>query len=251
MKFSLSDGRVLGLLGGLTTLLTGCPNPNVYGTPRTTPKGEFSHTIAAEALSISGETTTTSLRSSASGQIEEVKTKENVSVTLPTFPTYQLRYGVAEQADLGFSLKNGSSLGIDFKYNPVKSKSFDLAIDPGAQLFRISSTSSSGASASINIAYIHLPLLLGLNLSESLSLVLTPGAVVVAASGSTSSSSGRDSATSSSGLLGRLGLGVNIRVSKSFALQPEVTAMRRFSDENSVTFYMAGLGFNFGKLPTF
>jgi hypothetical protein len=237
-----------GLLGLCMVMLTGCPNPNIYGTPRTTPKGEISHTVAAEAISFQGEsesTTTTTIN----GQTTTTKTKEQVSVTLPVFPTYQLRYGVAEEVDLGFSVRNGSSLGADVKYNPVKSKSFDLAIDPGFQFFRISSSGAEGTSASVTVAYLHLPLLLGVNLSESTSFVFTPGGVVVLASGS-ASGSGSDSAASSSGFLARMGVGLNIRISKGFALQPEVTAMRQLQD-TSATLYMAGLGFNFGKLPTF
>ncbi|MDW8247731.1 MAG: hypothetical protein RMJ98_00320 [Myxococcales bacterium] len=247
---NLFPWKPASLLGLFPLLLTGCPNPNVYGTPRTTAKGEISHTVAAEALSIRGESTMTSTTTDASGQPVTRTTKEDVSVTVPTFPTYQIRYGVGDEVDLGFSVRNLSSLGADVKYNPVRGKSLDLAIDPGFQFFRLSSTASDGSSASVNVAYLHLPLLLGLNLGSSATLVLTPGGVVALASGSASNTSGRDSVASSSGFLARFGLGLNLRISPSFALQPEVTAMRQLSDTKG-TIFLAGLGFNFGKLPTF
>lgn len=228
----------------LASLLTGCPNPNIYGTPRTTPKGEISHTVAVEAIRLSGDVET----ATTSGGTE----KKSTSITVPTFPTYQLRYGATENLDLGFSIRNASSLGFDAKYNPVRGESFDLALDPGMQFFRISSTSSTGESAAVSIFYLHLPVLLGFNVSESLSVVATPGAVYALATGTSSSSSGsdRDSLSSSSGFLARLGLGLNIRPSKRFAMQPEVTAMRAFND-SSTMIYMIGLGFNFGTLPSF
>ena len=52
------------------------------------------------------------------------------------------------------------------------------------------------------------------------------------------------------GFLGRLGGGVNIRVSKKFSIQPEVTFMRAFND-SSALFWMAGLGFNVGAQPDY
>src|SRR5262249_28323771 len=77
------------------------------------------------------------------------------------------------------------------------------------------------------------------------------GLVYAALVGSASTDSGsRDSVTSASGVVWRAGVGVNIRTSKKFALQPEVSMMRRFNDATG-TIVVFGLGFNFGSLPSF
>src|SRR5262245_48053406 len=108
----------LGLLGSLAFLCTGCPNPNTYGTPRTTPAGKLSHSIAVEAVGIS---------------VTDGATNEEVSATLPTLPTYTLRIGLADQHDMGVRAANLTSLGADLKWNFVKSDVLDIAIDPGFQ----------------------------------------------------------------------------------------------------------------------
>ena len=76
----------LGLLGVAALVCTGCPNPNTYGTPRTTPSGKLSHSIAVEAVGISAT---------------DGATGEEVSATAPTLPTYTLRIGLADQLDMG------------------------------------------------------------------------------------------------------------------------------------------------------
>jgi hypothetical protein len=38
------------LVVGLGLLTTGCPNPNLYGTPRTVPEGKFSGFAALEGV---------------------------------------------------------------------------------------------------------------------------------------------------------------------------------------------------------
>jgi hypothetical protein len=255
---SLSTPGALGL-GAICCLLTGCPNPNIYGTPRTTPRGEVSHTVAFEALRISGETTQFEATRRTDGNYSTREVKKDLSFTLPLVPSYQLRYGAADSLDLGFSVRNLSSLAFDAKYNPVRSQSFDLAIDPGVQFFHVSAgsdstsdgTGSGTTAVSVNVFYFHLPVLLGVNLSESFSLVATPGVVAAVVTGTSSSGgSDRSSLTSQGGVLARFGLGLNARVSPGFALQPEVTAMHAFNDERTM-FYLIGLGLNFGKLPVF
>jgi hypothetical protein len=209
----------------------GCPNPNVYGTPRTTPKGTISHTIALEAMRLQGKTGTAA-------------TKEE-SFTFPTLPTYQLRYGAADRLDLGVSIRNLSTLGVDLKWNFLREKSVDMAIVPGAQAIYLGTSEGSAF-----LSYIHLPLLLGLNLSDNLSIVLSPGGTVIAGASSDNRSSGQSGLVAGAGFMGRLGLGLNIRTSDKVHLQPEVTVLRSF-EKSEVMFFTFGFGINFGSLPKY
>jgi hypothetical protein len=217
--------------------LTGCPNPNIYGTPRTTQKGKLSHVLAAEGISLSGKTANNG----------------TISAAAPMFPSYHLRYGVSDEVDLGFKALNGSSLGADVKWNPVRGD-FDLAFAPGLQFIYYSIGASSGSSSSTvseTIFYFHLPVLLGINLSDNVAIVATPGAVYALASGTVSSSGASTQQTvtgSGSAVYARFGLGLNLRLSKTFAIQPEVTAMRGFNDIEPLII-VGGLGFAFGYLP--
>jgi len=228
-------GFVLGLSWLFT--LTGCPNPNIYGTPRTTPAGKISHSIAAEAIGF--------------------KT-DSGGATFPTAPTYTLRIGATDNLDIGVRIANLSTLGVDGKFNFLKTRSFDMAVDPGAQFFYFSSSASSSdgtssSSASIMGTYLHLPLLFGINLGSSVTLVPTAGIMYGMISGSSSASSGSSSdsvkADANTGVIGRFGLGVNLRILNGFAMQPEFTVMKPFKEGSSGYLYLAGLGFNFGALP--
>src|SRR3954465_1617199 len=91
---------------GVLAVLAGCPNPNVYGTPRTIPKGTSQHTVAAEGLGVVG--------------VDKV----------PVLPTYQYRAGLRDDVDMGFRIANLTSLGFDVKWNFYREK-VDLAVVPG------------------------------------------------------------------------------------------------------------------------
>lgn len=212
----------LALVGALTT---GCPSPSIYGTARTIPRGTIQHTLAAEVIGagVSGST-----------------------VVFPTAPTYQLRIGVADNVDLGLRLGNLTMPGMDAKINLLRG-AFDLAIDPGIQGMFIA-TSDDG----VGFMYLNLPAVLGFNLSRNFSLIATPGfAYAVAFGSSRTSSSSSTSATTynGSGFIPRLGLGANIRVSTTFAIQPEFTGY--YNVDNSAVIFTFGLGFLFGAQPDF
>ncbi|MCA9586377.1 MAG: hypothetical protein KC657_13555 [Myxococcales bacterium] len=210
----------------------GCPNPNTYATPRTTPAGKVSHSIALEGVNLSGDVTTENVAT------RTTQTKRE-SVTLPTLPSYTLRVGLASRADLAFKITNLTMLGLDVKWNFVRTRYFDVAIAPGAQ----AAFSNAGY-----IAYLHGPLLLGVNAGDSVSFVASPG-VTYLTTGVSGNGSTLESLTQTA-LFGRLGLGINLRVSKSFALQPEVTGLQSF-EAGQVRFITFGLGFNFSNLPRY
>jgi hypothetical protein len=235
-KLALIGIRV-GALGGIAVLCAGCPNPQTYGTPRTTPTGKIQHSLAAEAWGYSAH---------------DVETDTDSSGTIPTAPTYTLRVGVADTVDIGARISNLSSIGADVKWNFIKSDVFDMAIDPSFQFFHLS-TSSGGEDGSFSVLYLNGPLMFGINLGESVSIVPTLGVTYGWATASVTSDDASDSASGTTGIMLRPGLGFDFRISQRFALHPEVTVLKTLkgSDEDSALLYMFGLGFNFGNLPKY
>ncbi len=224
----------IGALPLLGLLLTGCPNPNTYGTPRTTPKGKISHTVAAEGIHLSDGAD---------------------SITLPITPTYQMRIGVADELDVGVRFANMSTLGADLKWNFLRGEEFDAAINPGLQ-GGYWTTSSEDTSESASIGYVHLPVILGVNLSDDIAVVPTFGALIALASSSLTRNDDDDDDDddvldsvygSGSTVLLRAGLGINVRINEGFALHPEATLL--FDPDTSARIISFGLGFNFGRLP--
>jgi hypothetical protein len=235
-------------LWALGLLATGCPNPNTYGTPRTVAPGKVSHTIAAEWVGWRFQARTPTDPTNPTSPDSEAEVTESGNVIVP--PTYMLRLGVSDRVDLGFRASNMTTLGADVKYNFVRSEGFDLAIDPGVQWFALG----------LNTYHLHLPLLVGVNLSEAVTFMLTPGVmygISTIKTGSDEADSALDRLLSTEGLYGRLGVGVNFRITRSFALHPEVTFLRSFSKAaedapvSGAMSYMFGLGFNFGSLPEY
>lgn len=235
-KFALLGIR-MGAIGATAALCTGCPNPQTYGTPRTTPAGKIQHSVAAEAWGYSAH---------------DAQTNTDAGGVLPTVPTYTLRVGVADTVDIGARISNLSSIGADVKWNFVKSEVFDMAVDPGFQFFHLS-TSAGGTSSSFSVIYLNAPLMFGINVSDSVSIVPTAGITYGWASASVSSDDAADSASGTTGIMLRPGLGFNFRISERFALHPEVTFLKTLkgSDDDSALLYIFGLGFNFGNLPKY
>lgn len=239
-------GIRLGAIGVAAALCTGCPNPQTYGTPRTTPVGKVQHTMAAEGFGfnikypdVKAADGTTITRPSDSG-------------TLPNLPTYQLRVGVADTVDVGVRVANMTSLGADVKWNFIKGDTFDMAAVPGFQVFHIGS-SGGGATAGYTQFYAHLPLVFGINVSDAVTIVPTAGVTYGVNSATVVSDDGSSAASSVDGLMLRGGLGFNFRVSPKFAIQPEITMLKFLNkaEDASVTLFLFGVGFNFGALPEY
>lgn len=238
-----SFGSRMGALAAVAALCSGCPNPNTYGTPRTTPAGKVQHTVAAEGFGFSYE----------DPDVVDPNTGEprSGSVTVPNFPTYQLRVGVADTVDIGARIANLSSLGADVKWNFIRSETFDMATQPGFQVFRFSATSGS-ADGTFTQFYGHLPLIFGINLADTVTLVPTAG-ITYSFSSAEAITDSDDAAKSTDGLFLRGGLGINFRISQKFAMHPEVTFLKNVTntEESDVLLYIFGLGFNFGSLPKY
>jgi hypothetical protein len=208
---------------GAVVVLCGCPNPNTYQTPRTLDPGAIQVNIAAEGIGAS---------------------YGGGSVWAPMLPSVGVRVGVADGLDLGFREQNFDSLGADAKIRLVKG-SFDLALDPGLQVF-YANIDSEG----LGVFYFHLPVLLGFNVSRNVSIVASPGVVYdLLTASNVSGGGGVTGSASASGFLGRLGLGVDFRVSKKLAIHPEVTVMDNFGDGGTI--WVFGIGFNVGAQPDY
>ena len=238
-------GIRLGAIGVAAALCTGCPNPQIYGTPRTTPVGKVQHTVAAEGFGFNIKYPRTTAADGTPQQRSD-------SATLPNLPTYALRVGVADTLDVGFRLSNLTSVGADVKWNFIKGDTFDMAAVPGFQVFHIGS-SGGGATAGYTQFYVNLPLVFGINISDAVTIVPTAGATYGLNSASVVSSDDSKAASSVDGIMLRGGLGFNFRISPKFAMQPEITLLKFLNkdEDASVTLFLFGLGFNFGALPEY
>lgn len=225
--------------------LMGCPNPDLYTTPRTLDPGKVQMQVALEGIGASFNSTQTNTTTNSMGQQVTSTQQVGESFTLPMVPTVGVRVGIADGFDLGARIPNLDSLALDGKIRLLKG-TVDLAVDPGLQGFYV-----SAGDVSLGVVYLHLPLLVGFNVSKSVSLVASPGvAYAIATSSINDNGNNQQQVAGTSGVLGRLGLGVNFRVSKNFSLQPEVTFLKAFADTNALI-YTFGLGFNVGAQPDY
>jgi hypothetical protein len=226
-------------------LLSGCPAPNTYTTPRTLDRGDLQWQAAVEGFGASFH--------------QEVPNSnigthtETVSAFTLTPPTFGVRYGVAEGFELGARLANLDSLALDGKIRLLKG-TFDVAVDPGLQAYYLSVAASDASNQSVSqnaaIFYFHVPLLLGYNFSEAVSLVLSPGFTYGLATKSITAGNNAQQAAGASGVMARIGLGLDVRVAKKLAIHPEVTILKSFTDSEALL-YLFGFGFNIGAQPNY
>lgn len=222
-------------------LLPGCPNPNLYSTPRTVSPGRFSHTVALEGFGYVGEE---EIPDDPKTPANEAHLERRSGYT-PSLPSYLFRYGLTDNLDIGLHLHNVSSLGLDFKWNPVRGI-FDFALDPAFQYFTIAGTTNQKQNITGHVFYFHAPILLGINPSEWFSIVMTPGMSYGLKTGQLA---GEDTASTTRGALFRGGLGFQFRVWDNFAVHPEVTVLKAL--EGPGISFSTGIGFNFGSIPGF
>jgi hypothetical protein len=227
-------------------LLSGCPAPNTYTTPRTLDRGDLQLQAAVEGFGAS-------FHQQVPNAVIGTHTETVTAFTPLTPPTLGVRYGVAEGFELGARLANLASLALDAKVRLLKG-TFDLAIDPGLQAYHLSVAGTDPSNLPVSqdafILYLHAPLLVGYNFSEAVSLVLSPGFTYGLATKQINVGSNAEQAQGASGVMARIGVGVDIRVSKKFAIHPEVTILKSFTDSEALL-YLFGVGFNFGAQPNY
>ncbi len=212
----------------LLSLLSGCPDPNTYGTPRTLAPGDVQMQVS-----------TSGWVGAASG----------TTLFSPGLPTLGFRTGVSDRVDWGARVSDLSSLAADVKYNFLRSRRFDMALDPTIQAYYVD---LGGTAKPFGALHLHLPLLLGFNFDEATTLVLTPGFVATLATADAASdgASTFEVAALSPGLGARLGLGLNVRTSDHFSWQPELTVWHDFNDVDAWV-YVLGIGMNVGAQPDY
>jgi hypothetical protein len=243
MSMKVDVSLRIAACAGVALLLPGCPNPNLYTTPRTLDPGKVQFQVAPEAFGATFNQTTTN--NSTNPPTTQTNSE---SFLLPAVPTIGIRAGIVDGFELGARLPNFDSLGLDGKIRLVKG-SIDLAVDPGVQFYYFS-VSSNGNGVGLGVFYLHVPLLVGFNVSKAVTLVASPGFVYALASASASSGSNTQAVAGTTGVMGRIGIGVNVRASKRFSVQPELTFMKAFQDTDALM-YMFGLGFNIGAQPDY
>jgi hypothetical protein len=200
-------GAVLCALGAV-----GCATPNLYTGPRATPVGRFVSFVAPQL----------------------VDREDHAVVHAVAFGG---RWGLMRQLDLG-GRTNLVSAGLDLKWNAIRTRHFDLALDGGVQLLP-------------NTFYVEMPLLLGINVNELFSVLPSTGLTL--GSGYEPAMDSRRTYVDSNDrrrragrVFVRTGLGLQLRVTPRFAFQPEANYFHFTSAGNTHSFYSAGLGFCFG-----
>jgi hypothetical protein len=231
---------------GIAAFCNGCLNPQIYGPPRTIPVGKFQHTVGVEAFGLAARAASApATPSNPAPQRSQLDTG-----VLPLAPTYQLRVGVAERVDVGLHVSNMNSLGADIKWNVIKSDVFDLAVDPGFQAFRTVILPGDGTVGGHTQIYANFPVVFGINMSDAVTIVPTAGFTYGI---NDSPTTGFGDVWDVKGGMLRAGLGLNLRRSAKFAIQPEITVLEFINtrDDASLLVCLFGLGFNFGALPAY
>src|SRR5580658_10691598 len=224
---------------GVVLALSGCPNPNTYTTPRTLDPGTVQWQVAAEGIGVDYKARYGSTDSNGN------PIKTDVLAGLPMLPTFGVRFGAAEGLEIGLRLPNGEPFAADTKIRLLKGP-LDVALDPGLQLYLASANNNSFAAF-----YLHAPVLLGFNFSQNVSLVLSPGLAYAQNTATNVYATGVAGSSTAAGFMARLGVGFDFRVSRRFAVQPEVTLMRQFTGSEDLLLCVGGIGFNFGAQPDY
>ncbi|MEO8182651.1 MAG: hypothetical protein ABI895_27780 [Deltaproteobacteria bacterium] len=230
--------RELGWRLCFTLLLAACVNPNTYTTPRSLPPGAATFTVAPEVSGFGG---------SLNGAWDFGR-------TLPIPPTLGFRYGLSESVDFGARVASLTAAG-DLKWNFLRSQLFDLAVVPGFQLYVVPNVGASDVSENVSqdmpVALLHAPVLLAVNLTPNFSIVPSLGVSYSLAEQPPSAASDIELSQVLYGLFGRAGLGLDLRVTPSFALHPELTLLRGFGDSEGFLVFTGGLGLVFGRLAQY
>lgn len=193
-----------------------CSLPRAYQSPRTTPPGRLSHSLAFEL-----------------GQgFFEKRQREQEPLIAPEGQNpavYSLRVGLAERWEASGSI-GSLLLASEVKWNFLRSERFDAALAPRAQYFEPLVFDGSTRP----LVTLSVPAPLALNVNREVSVVGSP-LIAYGASGS------------ERGLLAGAGLDLQLRSSSRLAVQPGVTAYRRLS--SGETRLQFGIAVGWGRMP--
>lgn len=186
-----------------------------YVTARTTPSGQVSHGIAVEGGAMIN--------------------KADGRVFGGAVMGYQLRVGLGDYVDAGLRVSPWPRL--DLKVNFFRSDSADIAVDPSSELLYIPVHDASGFLFRAGV-----PFLVDLNVSERASIVLHIGPQYLGDFEEDEHSIGVNA-----------GVGVQVRITPIFAIQPELSTAFMPSLEllDADTFVAFGVGVLLGPQPSF
>jgi hypothetical protein len=247
----------IGAYAGLVVSLAGCPNPNLYTTPRTLARGQFQAQVALETMGARYTSYSPQYANGAQLLGQPLLAFHNEAAA-PVLPSVGIRFGVEDGLEMGFRSPNLDSLAADAKIRLFKGR-FDVAVDPGIQTYaefeNCEPFNLTQCSSTWGVYDLSVPLLLGFNFSERVSVVLSPGVSYAAVAGP--GGFGGDTASEVlagagviPGTMARFGVGLDIRVFRRLAIHPEVTFQRSFGDDHLLLWF-AGIGFNMGAQPDY
>ncbi len=228
-KSRLNTTRAFGLCTALSAFV-GCADPNLLSTPRTVPIGDLAFTVGSnvEAFSASPVRAPPELGPPAFGW-------NPVAIGIRT--------GLASNVDVGGRLGVGS-LGIDGKYNLLRTDSFDMALGLGAQGY-VTPRLGGAASYEPNAPrwqwgrlMISLPAVFGINLGDHVTVVPIVGPAGLAAFG------GEGAWIT----YARGGLGIQLRPTKRFAIHPELNVLQSLGEARSHVLVTGAVGLSFGAV---
>lgn len=186
-------------------VLSAC-HANYYSTPRTVPKGKTAHIVAVHAEPW-------------------------------PFMVYEGRVGLADRVDVGLHASLYFNK-LDLKYNFLRTKYFDMAINPGVSFGLEPITEQFRWKG-------WLPLMLGLNLGPRVTLMAQGGPVLMQYSAPHANDL-------SPTIMGAVGGGVQIRVTELFYIQPEFSInYMKYSPAGTFFWPNFGIGFGFGPQPRY
>jgi hypothetical protein len=241
--------RSLVAAATLSGALSGCYTPgyNTYATPRTTPNKAIA---AGFHLQVTGYT----------GELENQKNQKYIA---PTLPGVSGRIGLGDTWDMGAragvalpwgnSLMSAVHVGGDIKWLVAPGETLDVALNPAlaVTLFSEQTVDSKGYLSVNDYRHWHVdaPVLLGVNLDPMLAVVASPGVLLGWYAPEVTPFDETRRGRLVDGVAPRLGVGLNVRTSQGFALQPEATLVYATAEHNRRFIYTFGLGFQLGKLP--
>ncbi|MBX3189426.1 MAG: hypothetical protein KF819_20550 [Labilithrix sp.] len=162
----------------------------------------------------------------------------DADASIPRFSA-SWRTGVGERFEIGMQAGILSPVGFDVKWNPVRGRTFDLAFMTRGSLSVSLGQRHEGTSEELNstgvLGVVHLPVLLGLNAGPVTFVGSPGGAIAFDRRGTTAAV--------------RAGLGIQIRLRRRFAVQPEVTWMSDVKGPTDLGFVTIGLAFQIRQAP--
>lgn len=236
-------GRAMLVATALAAPSLGCASPNLYTTPRAIAKGKNAFVVAPELVALSYRERPGAPRA-------------QVARAAPAVPVIAAREAITDRVDVGLRLANVTSLGVDAKVELLRGPVLDVAITPSAMLLRPPPILPGDGAISLDTkqqflaggASFGLPLLVGINLGR-VTLLTSPGighGLAYLRIVDTEQPTALRAALFDTGLLLRLGLGLQARITDRFALQPEMTALRSVRSDGPLQVSL-GLAMIFGQ----